>query len=142
MRSNSLTAKIKKLFLLKAKFATTSLVATSADVGIFLALVNFAGMGRVVANIISYSCGMVANFLLQKRFVFDLQRSTWSAFLLSALVSAGGLSLNTFFVWTFSQIPLLGVYPIIPKLMATGLVFFYNFYLKRYVFEKKLFSVE
>ena len=142
MISESLIAKIKKLFLLKAKFATTSLIATSVDVGIFLGLVNYTGLTRVTANIISYSCGMVTNFLLQKRFVFDLQRSTWSAFLLSALVSIGGLSLNTFFVWTFSQIPLLGTYPIVPKLIATGLVFFYNFYLKRFVFEKKMFTVD
>lgn len=142
MLSPKLITKVKKLFLLKAKFATTGLVATSVDVGIFLGLVNFGGFSRVVANVISYSCGMVTNFLLQKRFVFNLQRAAWSAFVLSALVSLGGLSLNTFFVWTFSMIPLLGVYPLVPKLMATGLVFFYNFYLKRYVFEKKLFSVD
>ena len=127
---------------MKAKFATTSAVATSVDVGLFLLLVNYGDLSRVVANIISYSVGMVTNFMLQKRFVFNLQRSSWSAFLLSALVSMGGLSLNTFFVWAFSQINFLGEYSIIPKLMATGLVFFYNFYLKRYVFEKRFFSVD
>lgn len=136
MRSSLLT-KIKKLFLLKAKFATTGAVATSLDVGLFLLLVDMGGLPRVTANIISYSCSVIANFLLQKRFVFELRRPAWNAFLLSILVSVGGLILNTFFVWAFSQTPWIGVYPIVPKLLATGLVFFYNFYLKRYVFEKK-----
>lgn len=137
-----LITKAKKLFLIKAKYATTSVIATLIDVGIFLGLVNFGSLSRVTANIISYSCGMAVNFLLQKRFVFKLQRSTWSAFLLSALVSAGGLSLNTFLVWILSRITLVGLYPVVPKLMATGVVFFYNFYLKRYVFEKRMFAVD
>jgi putative flippase GtrA len=137
-----LITKAKKLFLIKAKYATTSAIATSIDVGIFLGLVNYGGLSRVTANIISYSCGMAVNFLLQKRFVFKLQRSTWSAFLLSALVSIGGLSLNTFLVWILSRIPMVGLYPLVPKLLATGVVFFYNFYLKRYVFEKRMFSVD
>ena len=45
-----LITKVKKLFLIKARYATTSLLATSVDVGIFLGLANYGGLSRVTAN--------------------------------------------------------------------------------------------
>lgn len=131
--------KIKNLFLLKAKFAMTSAVATTLDYVVYLALVNRV-FSPVVSNVISYSCGMVLNFILQKRFVFNLQRSVSKAFGLSMLVSFGGMGLSTLIVYSLSQIVFFDTRQYITKIIATGVVFFYNFYLKRYVFEKKFIS--
>ncbi len=128
--------KLWKLFLLKAKFAMTGAVATTVDYVAYLVLVaNF--FTPVVSNIISYSCGMVLNFLLQKRFVFALQGSAYRAFLLSIMVSLGGMALSTGIIYALTQFPFFMEYQAITKLCATGIVFFYNFYLKRYVFERK-----
>ena len=131
--------KIKSLFLLKAKFAMTSAVATVLDYVIYLSLVNRV-FSPVISNVISYSCGMVLNFILQKRFVFSLQRSVSQAFGLSMLVSLGGMGLSTLIVYGLSQIHFFDTRQYITKIIATGMVFFYNFYLKRYVFEKKFIS--
>ncbi|NBC07539.1 MAG: hypothetical protein GVY26_10130 [Bacteroidetes bacterium] len=128
--------KLWKLFLLKAKFAASGAVATSIDYFLYLFLV-WRSMAPVSANLISYSCGMVANFLMQKRFVFKLQGSSGRAFLLSALVSLGGLGLSTGIIYGLTQIPFFNEQQYVTKLVATGLVFFYNFYFKRYVFERK-----
>lgn len=94
-------------------------------------------MAPVSANLISYSCGMVANFLMQKRFVFKLQGSSQRAFFLSILVSIGGLGLSTGIIYGLTQISFFNERQYVTKLVATGLVFFYNFYFKRYVFERK-----
>ncbi|TXB68408.1 GtrA family protein [Phaeodactylibacter luteus] len=125
-----------QLFKMKLRFAMTGAVATAVDYFLYLGLVH-ADWQPVYANMVSYSCGAVLNFLMQKRFVFQLQGSGARAFALSLLVSGGGLILSTSIVYGLSQIPFLNENQYLLKLIATGLVFLYNFYLKRYVFERK-----
>ncbi|MEL7020403.1 MAG: GtrA family protein [Bacteroidota bacterium] len=129
-------AKIRELFWMKAKFALTGSVATIVDMTLFYLLEQFFTTA-VIANIISYSCGMIINFVLQRRFIFDLQRKLSMAFVGALLVSLGGLALSTFIISHFEQYAFFQAHAILSKIIATGIVFFYNFYLKRYVFEKK-----
>ena len=68
------------LFLLKAKFATTSLVATIVEYSLYTLLIWWGNSLRL-AQLLSYGVGMIVNFLLQKLFVFDLKRSVGQAFL-------------------------------------------------------------
>ena len=133
--------KLRKLFLLKAKFALTSSVATLVDYLLYLALV-YTILPPVHSNIISASCGMVLNFFLQKRFVFDLQRKLSTAFIMAVTVSIGGIILGTTIIYFLTKMDFFQQHQYITKLMATGIVFFYNFYLKRFVFEKRFFSVD
>ena len=128
--------KLWKLFLLKARFAASGAVATTVDYVLYLVLVN-GTFSPVTANVIAYSCGMVVNFLIQKRYVFNLKGSTGRAFMLSLLVSMGGLGLSTGIIYGLTRWPFFNEYQFITKLIATGMVFFYNFYFKRYVFERK-----
>lgn len=129
----------RKLFLLKAKFALSSLVATSVNIGIYMLLVNKV-LPPVPSEIIAYSVAVVINFILQKRFVFDLRRKLSHAFWLSMLVSLGGLLLSTAIIYSLNLHPFFQQNQLITKLCAVGIVFFYNFYLKRYVFEKRFFE--
>jgi putative flippase GtrA len=134
-------AKLRKLFLLKVKFAMTSSVATLLDYSLYLLLV-YTILDPVPSNIISASCGMIANFFLQKRFVFVLQRKLQSAFLLAILVSLGGIALGTAIIWGLNHFAFFQTHQYLTKLCATGLVFFYNFYLKRFAFEKRFISFD
>ena len=120
----------------KLKFASTSAVATVVDYTIFLTLsTNY--LSPLVANLISYSCGMLTNFFLQKRFIFTLKRKWHNAFILSIGFSMFGLVLNTFIVALLSRYEFFYSYQIITKVIASGVVFFYNYYSKRLAFEKK-----
>ena len=126
----------KKLLLLKVKFASSSLLATITDYGLYLTLVGNV-FNPVVSNIISSGTGMIVNFALQKKFIFELNRKVMHAFLLSVLVSIGGIVLGTFFIYLLNMNVFLSEHQYITKLIVTGLVFFYNFYLKRYSFERR-----
>lgn len=132
---------LKKLFLLKARFALTSSVATAVDYGLYLALV-YTVLKPVPSNLISASCGMLINFMLQKKFVFHLQRKVHTAFLMSMAVSVGGIGLSTGIIYALNHLPFFQEHQYITKLLTTGTVFFYNFYLKRYVFEKRFFHMD
>lgn len=132
---------IRKLLALKVKFALSGLVATSVDYGLYMLLVERV-LSPVASNIVSYSCAVVINFLMQKRFVFQLKGSANRAFVLSMVVSAVGLLLSTALVYGLTQITFLDKRQYLLKLIATGVIFFYNFYMKRYVFERRFFEVD
>ncbi|CAH1001036.1 hypothetical protein LEM8419_02009 [Neolewinella maritima] len=118
----------------KLPFALTGLVATVINYGLYLFLVH-RYLPPLPATLIAYSSSVVLNFFLQRYFVFELRRSLRSAFLLSMVVSVGGLALDAAIVWGLHYFPLLGDREWGIKLVATGIVFFYNYYGKRRVFE-------
>lgn len=146
--------KVFKLFQLKIKFAMVSLVATGFDFllyGLFV-LIIFPADGTpttreemIAITLCGAFCGMLINFFLQKRFVFDLKRKVSTAFILAICVSLGGIALNagivawlSNFAWFLSS----DFHKLLPKIIATGTVFLYNFYLKRLVFEGRVFEVD
>lgn len=129
-------SKIKELFFLKARYAMGGGVATGIDYLIYFSLVD-RFLSPVWSQVVAYSCSVVVNFLIQKRFVFKLSRSTKSAFGLSLLVSLGGLLLSTAIIYALNLNTFFRSNQIVTKLLTTAVVFFYNFYFKRYVFEKR-----
>lgn len=140
---SELVQKLKKLFFIQLRFALTSSMATLVDLGLWTLLTYLELLAPEPANIVSGFCGMVVNFFLQKRYVFDLQRKVSTAFIMALVVSLGGIALGTFIISLLVQIPFFtGDFQILAKLCATGIVFFYNFFLKRYVFEKRFFEVD
>ena len=66
-----------------------------------------------------------------------MTRKLETTFLFAMLVSAGGWALNATIFYFFMQIPFLEKYHWLAKIIVNGIIFFYNFYGKRYVFEKK-----
>lgn len=135
----------------KIPFAVTGFIATGINYGLYLLLVD-RYLPYMPATILAYSSSVVLNFFMQRYFVFELRRSLRSAFLLSMLVSLGGLFLDAAIVWFLHTdwvtqwmeqfilatrrshaLPKSNEWLI--KGIATIVVFFYNFYLKRFVFE-------
>jgi len=129
----------KRLLALMGKFASASVLATLIDFVLFFILAdNF--FSKKNATTISRSIGMLINFLMQKKFVFQTNRNVWTIFLLTMLVSLGGLWLGRIimgFMGDWSIWETYSWFKIFPKIMETALVFFYNFFMKRFVFEKR-----
>jgi len=122
---------------MKTKFAASSGIATLVDMGLFALLAKITSIPVEIINIFSSLVGMIINFLLQKKFIFELNRKVSTAFILSLLVSFGGIFISTSIIYLLKRFELFQLYPILAKIIATGIVFFYNFYLKRFSFEKK-----
>ena len=124
---------------MKTKFAASSGVATLVDMGLFALLAKITLIPVEIINIITSLVGMIVNFILQKKYIFQLNRKVRTAFILSLIVSLGGIFISTSIIYGLKTISIFHAYPILAKLIATGIVFFYNFYLKRFSFEKKFF---
>lgn len=121
---------------MKVRFAMSSSIATTVDYVFYQVLVKYV-FSPVTSNIISATVGMLINFVLHKKYIFKLNRSVKAAFLISLLVSIGGISIGTFIVKYLNGINFFNTNQYIIKAIATGIVFFYNFYMKRFAFEKK-----
>lgn len=133
--------KLKELFFLKFKFALTSSVATLVDIGLFniFSYLVFSHLENraTVSHVISFSIAVLVNFYLQRRFIFEMKRTLNKTFLLALSVSLVGLILSTFFIRFLDSFPFFHQNPYLSKFVVVGVFFFYNFYFKRYVFEKK-----
>lgn len=122
----------------KLQFGFSSILATGLDYSAFILLVR-AEINAVSAHAISASIGMLVNFFVQNNFVFNRQRNVWSAFVMSMGISFIGVGLSSICLSALLRINWLGAHPILAKMVVTLLLFFYNFYLKRYSFEKRFF---
>ncbi|MBN2175058.1 MAG: GtrA family protein [Bacteroidales bacterium] len=128
----------KSFIIPKAKFATTSAIATALDYGIYILLTTVFLTSETTSHAVSYTCGMILNFILQRRFIFLLKRKLYHAFLLSVGFSLIGwlLSQGIFNGLIFS-FAFFKQHDILAKVIVTLTVFFYNFYTKRFAFERK-----
>lgn len=124
------------LFLIKLKFAASSAVATIVDYFLYILLVSYA-FTPVISNLISASVGMIINFVIQKRYIFTLERKVGVVFLISVLVSLGGVGLSTLFIYLLNKIEFFNEYQFVTKAIVIGIIFNYNFYFKRFAFEKR-----
>ena len=116
------------------KFASTSAIATAIDYILFF---GFTYMGLVIqaAHFFSYSLASIVNFLLQKKYIFELNRKVQHAFLFSISFSVISLLLSTGLIYLLSFVQIWEAYPIVPKIITTGVIFFFNFFSKKYAFE-------
>ena len=114
----------------------TSGVATAVDYVLYMVMVTWF-FEPVLSNIISFTLAVIVNFALQKRFVFEMNRRPSRVFVLAMMVSLGGLLLSTAIIYGLNLIEFFAERQYLCKLGATGIVFFYNFYLKRFAFEKR-----
>lgn len=132
----SLWQKIRNLFLLKIKFAGAGAIATAVDYILYLVLVN-RFLPPVTANIVSYGTAVLINFTMHRRFIFQQKGATWTTFLASFTASMVGLSLSTGLIYGLNRWPFFAQHQYLTKMLSTGILFFYNFYTKRFVFERR-----
>jgi putative flippase GtrA len=132
---------IQKLLLLKAKYAAAGGIATAVDYGLWF-LLKYTLFDPVMSHFISYPISVVVNFVLQKRYIFTMKRKLATTFLLAMSVSAIGWGFGTALMFLLLKISFFDGTPVLAKIAVSVVLFFYNFYGKRYVFEKRIFAVD
>lgn len=126
-----------KLFKQILKFGSASVIATLVDICLFR-FVFFGKFELFYAELAAAFCGMLVNFFLQKKYVFKLERNALVAFLLSLGTSLVVMTLGATLMTKLVNIPLFAQYIMLPKLIVVGLKFVFNFFTKKWVFEKTL----
>lgn len=121
------------------RFAAVGLLSTLLDFVILTALKNWFSWPTLPSNIISYSCGILNSYVLTRFWVYPEAKKHGTArqMMQFIIVSLIGLALNNILVLAL-EIPAGKLlhnlsYGFIPaKVVATGVVFLWNFFANRF----------
>jgi putative flippase GtrA len=111
------------------KFLVVSILVTSVDYLIFFTFYRLTGI--LGAHVISYIIAILLSFILQKRFVFQSNKSSGIAFSGVIIFSLIGIALSYAVLfaynWLFRNI-------VVAKILMTATMFFYNLISKKIAF--------
>ena len=106
------------------RFAVIGSINTAADLGVFAALILLAGLSPDRANGISYSCGMITNFILNRGWRFrDARDDIAEQLTRFAVLSLASLLLSTMVVTGLSAI----MPPLAAKLISIPMMFLWTY---------------
>ena len=111
--------------------------AAVVDVAVFGILVKFFALPWFPVAIFSFVLATAVNYILSIRYVFESQVrfSRQHEISLVFFVSAVGLVFNQFFLWVF--IEQWSIDEVVSKILASGVVFFWNYLSRRtFIFRK------
>ena len=99
-------------------------------------LVDICGMYYLIAQAISHVTGGLVNYLMSIIWVFDKkpQKREYMHFIYFSIIGAVGLGINTLILWLFTSV--FGWYHMYSKIIATIVVFLFNFYARKYLLFK------
>ncbi len=107
------------------KFNLVGVINTGVDIGIYAVLFH-VGVYYLVANVISYSCGVINSYLWNKFWTFKKKSAFSGAEILKFIVvNIVSLGVATLFIYIFHE--KVGLSEMISKIFATGFSLIVNF---------------
>lgn len=119
------------------RFAAVGGSAFLIDYSIMILLTEFLGINYLISNAISFTVSVIYNYLLSVHWVFDVNggRSQTQDFLVFIILSVIGLGINQLIMWLC--VDKLGIFYMISKIGATGIVMVYNFVTRKIFLENE-----
>lgn len=118
------------------KYACVGGAAYSIDFATLFFLTEFCRVHYLLSAAVGFLLGLLVNYSLSISWVFSKRsaKDKRTEFLVFAAIGLIGLGLNEFIIWFFTEG--INLYYILSKLVATGIVFLWNFFARK----KILFS--
>ncbi len=108
-----------------------------ADSGL-LFIITEAGLPYLISGVISFTFGLAVNYILSKLLVFSnktegAERNREIA--VFAIVAVCGLGITEGLMWLFTE--KIGLWYMLSKVIAAGIVLFWNFFMKKLLLYSK-----
>ena len=105
------------------------------DYGIMILLTEALGINYLISSAVSVTVSVIYNYILSVKWVFNVngERSQTQDFLVFIVLSVIGLGINQVIMWV--AVDLLGIFYMISKIGATGVVMVYNFVTRKIFLE-------
>jgi len=106
--------------------------AFGIDFGVLFLLTEFFGLYYLLSAGISFTLGLVVNYVLSVTWVFSYRsrQNRLTEFSLFTFIGLVGLFLNQTLIWFFTEILL--IYYLFSKILTTLIVYFWNFLARKY----------
>lgn len=113
------------------QYAVVGATCTLIDFAALYLLTTLGGVHYLISSSISFSIGVVLNWLICTYWIFDYHKVKRhrTEFLYYVLISLVGLGLNALLMWVFTG--KLGIWFMVSKLVAAALTLFYNFFARK-----------
>ncbi|GAM98686.1 hypothetical protein U91I_02321 [alpha proteobacterium U9-1i] len=111
------------------RFLIVGAIATSAHYTVLIVLREVFGVDPVIGTVIGYATGTIVSYLLNRRFTFETRPAFGRGLAKFVLVNVVGAGLNAMIVWLATSV---GAHYMVGQVIATGLVFVFNFAAARY----------
>lgn len=120
-------------FLQLFRYGFVGGAAFLVDYASLFLLTNYAGVQYLWSAAIAFVLGLVANYLLSISWVFQRNdnMSRWQEFLFFAIIGVVGLVFNELIMYACTD--LLQMHYMVSKLISTAIVFFWNFFARKYM---------
>jgi len=116
----------------KVKYLISSIIVTSVDYLVFI--VAFKVVGLIIANTLSYVVALNLSFNIQKRYIFKTERNITTAYIYIVIFAIVGVIISTTTLYVLNYF-LRNI--ILAKVILIIIMFYYNFYSKKYAFNDK-----
>ena len=125
-------------FIQFVRYGLVSVIALAVDFGGMVLLVELLSIHYLVAATVSFISGLAVNYLLSRAWVFTERKyeSRVKEFIIFTGIGIVGLLLNNSIMWL--AVEKIGIYYIFSKIIATILVFFWNFGLRKMLVFKQV----
>lgn len=128
--------KNKALAIQLMRYAVVGGVAFVVDYGSLWLLTELAGLHHLVSAAIAFVLGLTCNYLISTAWVFGESKvkNRWLEFSAFALIGIVGLGLNELIIYLCTDI--CSLHYMLSKIISTALVFFWNFFARRFLLFK------
>lgn len=118
------------------RYAVVGGIAFIVDYGSLWLLTEFVGMHYLVSAAIAFILGLTCNYLISTAWVFGESKvkSRWLEFAAFAIIGVIGLGFNELIIYVSTGI--CGFHYMLSKIASTLLVFFWNFFARRFLLFK------
>lgn len=125
---------MKVLFRQSIQYFWVALVGLVVDFGTLMLFTELVGWNYLASAALGFTAGLVVNFFLSERFVFQDPSiaNPRIRFMLYAIIGAVGLGLLSLLMWVL--VDLFGVSYIVAKVLATVVVYTWNFLVRRVMY--------
>ncbi len=137
MFKNLIFSKSENFFLQMIRYSFAGGVAFVVDFSILVTLTEWVGLNYLLSAIIGFTVGIVTVYLISTYWVFPVRtiKNRHKEFVVFSIIGIVGLCFNELFLWLFTEYARM--YYMISKLLATGLVYFWNFLARKYILFNK-----
>lgn len=126
----------KKLFYQLMKYGVVGGIAFIVDYGSLYLLTEYAGVHYMLSAAIAFILGLICNYILSTAWVFGESKisNKMAEFIGFAVIGVLGLLLNELIIYVSTD--LIGLHYMVGKIISTAIVFFWNFFARRYLIFK------